>query len=247
MTKITLLIPCFNEGGRILKVLEKMTAIPEIDQIICIDDGSTDTTAQKITENYDIEVLRLPQNVGKSAAVRLGLASTENEWVFLCDADLCQINIKEFRIACQHIKNDMADMIILRRMKAPWFVKFDRGDILFSGERILKTNDLKAVLKKEVENYQLEIAINQWMLDRNKKVYWLPSSVVNTYKFQKLGLVKGLIKEFGMWYNLIQYVGVKNYVYQISKFATKTFNSSKYSLQTKKTVSKDMVMQKLGL
>lgn len=236
MARITLLIPFFNEGDRILKVLEQLTKIKEIDHIICVDDGSTDNMHKEVLKNYDIQVIRSSQNRGKSAAIRLGIVNVEDEWVFLSDADLCQINIEEFRTACQFIKNGRADMIILRRMKAPWFVKFDRGDILFSGERILKASALKEILKKEVENYQLEIAINQWMLDHQKIVYWLPSSVANTYKFQKLGLVKGLTKEFKMWYNLIDYIGLRNYVNQIRTFAVETIPSPiNRSLQSKNT------------
>lgn len=228
MLKITLLIPFFNEGERILKVLEQMTSIPEIDQIICVDDGSTDRMHEEILKNYDVEVIRSPQNLGKSAAVKLGMASVENEWVFLSDADLCQIKIEEFKAACHLIKSSSIeiDMIILRRMKAPWFVKFDRGDILFSGERILRTNDLAEILENNVEHYQLEIAINQWMLDHEMNVYWLPSSVANTYKFQKLGWIEGLTKEFKMWYNLIAYIGAHNYVNQIRKFARKSIDVS---------------------
>ncbi|WPP49354.1 glycosyltransferase family 2 protein [Catalinimonas niigatensis] len=228
MSKITLLIPFFNEGERILRVLEQMVKISEIDQIICVDDGSTDNMYEKILSNYDVEVIRSTQNQGKSAAIKMGMSRVENELVFLCDADLCQINVEEFRVACHFIKQDMLDrfdMIILRRTKAPWFVKFDRGDILFSGERILKSNDLREVLKREVENYQLEMAINQWMLLHQKNVYWLPSAVTNTYKFQKLGLVKGLMKEFKMWYNLVTYIGVKNYVNHIRKFARRRIES----------------------
>ncbi|WPP51884.1 glycosyltransferase [Catalinimonas niigatensis] len=229
MANITLLIPFYNEGKRILKVLDQMIQIPEIDQIICVDDGSTDNIYEIIQENYEVNVIRSFQNRGKSAAVKLGMNHVENDWVFLSDADLCQIKVEEFRLACHYIKHEMIDgidMIVFRRMKAPWFVKYDRGDILFSGERILKSSELRVILNNKVEHYQLEIAINQWMLDHDKHVCWLPSSVTNTYKFQKLGLYEGLTKEFRMWYNLVNYIGVKNYLRQIRKFATTTIPSS---------------------
>ena len=237
MSDITLLIPFFNEGERILRVLEKMTQIPEIDQIICVDDGSTDNSSQEILKHFDVEIIRLPHNTGKSAAVRAGMNHVVNEWVFLCDADLSQIEVEEFRTACQFVRSDQADMVVLRRTKAPWFVKFDRGDILFSGERIVKTRDLKEVFSKEIEHYQLEIAINQWMLDHQKKAYWFPSSVTNTYKFQKLGLAKGLTKEFRMWYNLVYFIGPANYIRQIRSFATQTLDTPVYRLEPKKVSS----------
>ena len=133
------IIPFYNEGYRIFQVLEVITQINSISQIICIDDGSTDNTADLIAENWPaIELIRLPENEGKAAAIRHGVSHAKYENILLMDADLQSIAKAEIEKAIQAIAQHNLDMIILRRINAPWFVKFDRGDTLLSGERIIK-------------------------------------------------------------------------------------------------------------
>lgn len=58
-----------------------------------------------------------------------------NAQILLMDADLQNINKEEIITAVNAMHHHpYIDMIILRRMRAPWFVKMDRGDILFSGK-----------------------------------------------------------------------------------------------------------------
>lgn len=230
----TCIIPFYNEGNRIFSVLEVVTQIKEISQIICIDDGSTDDTAQHIEERWpDIELVRLSENQGKTSAIRHGLQKATSDFVLLMDADLQYINPLEITHAIRAMQERPIDMIILRRINAPWFVKMDRGDVLFSGERILKRKDLEKILKKPVYRYQLEIAINNYMIENKKQVYWAPSSAFNTYKVQKMGLVNGFIKELDMFFDIIFFAGLQNYVKQIATFARKPC----YVLQAKEANS----------
>lgn len=230
----TCLIPFYNEGSRIFSVLDVVTQIQEISQIICIDDGSTDDTTFKILKSWpNIEVVRLPENQGKTAAIRHGLHMAVNDFILLMDADLQCVNPSEIINAIHAMQQNTIDMIILRRINAPWFVKMDRGDVLFSGERIMKRKDLADILQKQICGYQLEIAINNYMLENKKEVYWAPSSAYNTYKVKKLGLLLGFIKELNMFFDIIFFAGLQNYVRQITTFARKRWEV----LQTKETKS----------
>lgn len=221
----TCIIPFYNEGNRIFPVLDVITQIQEISQIICIDDGSTDDTASHIVERWpEIELIRLRENSGKTSAIREGLRRATHNFVLLMDADLQFINPAEIIHAIHAMEQQSADMIILRRINAPWFVKMDRGDVLFSGERIMKRKDLQKILQKPVEGYQLEIAINDYMIENKKKVYWAPSSAFNTFKVQKLGLLSGFIKELDMFFDIIFFAGLLNYIRQVATFARKPCN-----------------------
>ena len=73
-------------------------------------------------------------------------------------------------------------MLILRRINANFYVRLNRSDTPFTGERILRKSDLEKVLGEEVRGWQLEAAINNYMLEHNKKVYWMPQSATNTQK-----------------------------------------------------------------
>lgn len=220
--RTTCIIPFYNEEYRVFQVLEVVTQIKYITQIICVDDGSEDNTADLIAENYPaVKLIRLPYNQGKAAAIRRGLKYAKNENILLMDADLQSINKSEVEKAIQAIARHNLDMLILRRVNAPWFVKFDRGDILLSGERIVKKKDLKNILNQGVNGYQVELAINLYMQKHKRNVRWMPWSATNTYKAKKIGLVEGYKKEFEMFTDIVLYAGFVNIVKQISSFATK--------------------------
>ncbi|WP_026461967.1 glycosyltransferase family 2 protein [Adhaeribacter aquaticus] len=218
----TCIIPFYNEGYRVFQVLEVVTQIKNITQVICIDDGSTDNTADLIAENYPtVELIRLPENQGKTDAIRHGVLAALNENILLMDADLQSINKTEVEKAIQAIAQHNLDMVILRRINAPWFVKFDRGDTLLSGERIVKKQDLIKILNEEVNGYQIELAINLYMQRHKRDVRWIPWSATNTYKAEKLGLLEGYKHEFKMFTDIVLYAGLKNIIKQITLFATK--------------------------
>ena len=220
---ISCIIPFYNEGLRLFSILKVVTKIKTISQVICIDDGSSDDTARIIKSLWpQIEVIKLNENQGKSAAVKHGLKYVNNELVLLLDADLQDINIYELENAIEPMLYDNSiDMIILRRINAAWFVKIERADILLSGERILKKKDLLEIFQKEVNGYQLEIAINTYMQNNNKNVQWVSWSATNTYKTKKIGLVKGALKEIKMFVDIFSYAGVSTFARQFTSFARK--------------------------
>ena len=221
-TQTTCIIPFYNEEYRVFQVLEVVTQIKNITQIICVDDGSDDDTADIIQDYWPtVELIRLPYNQGKAAAIRHGLQVAKHENILLMDADLRDIDKTEVERAIQAITLHNLDMLILRRINAPWFVKFDRGDILLSGERIVKKKDLLKVFNQEVNRYQVELAINLYMQKHKRNVGWMPWSATNTYKSEKIGLVAGYKKEFEMFTDIVLYAGFRNIVKQISSFATR--------------------------
>ena len=69
------LIPCFNHGGKISKVIETFLTIFEA-HVFIIDDGSSDDTKKVLKlldQNPNITILSLISNQGKGAAVSLGM------------------------------------------------------------------------------------------------------------------------------------------------------------------------------
>lgn len=216
----TCLIPFYNEGERIAHVLRVITKVRSITQIICVDDGSTDGTAAYIEACWpEVQVVRLPYNQGKAAAIGYGVKAAENELVLLMDADLQELKQEEIERAIESFRQHPAiDMIILRRINSPWFVRWYRSDILLSGERLIRKSDLEQVMKQRMKRYQLEVAINRYMLKHKKIVRWMPWSAMNTYKVDKLGIVDGSKKEFKMYVEIVSFVGFTHMMVQLASF-----------------------------
>ena len=78
---LSVLIPAFNERSRIVGTIDRLRSFlvsrPWKHEIIVIDDGSDDGTAEVVAEaapaRPELRCLRLDRNRGKGAAVRLGL------------------------------------------------------------------------------------------------------------------------------------------------------------------------------
>ena len=215
---VTCLIPCYNERERISHVLDVVAEVEIIQQVICVDDGSTDDTASMIRRRWPkVQVIRLSQNRGKAAAIQYGLQFVQHESVLLMDADLQEINGTELEKAISAFQHaERVDMLILRRIRSPWFVRWYRSDILLSGERLLRRSDLEQVLAQPVARYQLEVAIKL-----HKRVRWMPWSARNTYKVDKLGVLEGSRREFKMYVEIVDYVGFVHMLVQLSSFTRK--------------------------
>lgn len=86
---VTVLVPAYNEEAGIASTLHSLLGSTHRDlQIVVIDDGSTDRTAE-IAAGIDdprVEVIRTP-NGGKAAALNTGLAHTRHDIVVMVDAD----------------------------------------------------------------------------------------------------------------------------------------------------------------
>jgi glycosyltransferase involved in cell wall biosynthesis len=220
---VTCIIPFYNEGERIFSVLEIVTNLGLFEQVICVDDGSEDDTLARIRQRWPrITVMRLPENQGKTAAIKRGLQAVESPYVMLMDADLQHLELNELAQIVELVGNSPdVDMLILRSLQAEWLVKMNRADILLSGERILRTNDLKAILEKPVDGFQLEMAINEFMWKNHKTVRWVSWSATNTYKMDKRGSGEGFFKDLMLYAGVLQYVGVVNLVRQVAGFARK--------------------------
>ena len=216
----TCIIPFFNEGERIFEVLRIVTKERAIQQIICVDDGSIDNSAEKIQKNFpQVELIQLTKNQGKTAAIQAGLKKAKSQNIFLLDADLhnLQPGSLDSTIQC-FLSNPSISMIIWRRTFSPLISKLDRADILFSGERILKKKDLEDSLKLQPKGFEVEAAINQHIQQQGKKSGWVHSSAKNTYKIEKYGLLQGFWRELLMVYGIIYFLGIRNTLRQFLYF-----------------------------
>ena len=91
---LSIIIPAYNESRRIQATLDRVLAYlrgrRRSFEILVVDDGSQDATAESVRLRGEPEVVVLvsPANRGKGAAVRRGVAASKGENVLLTDADL---------------------------------------------------------------------------------------------------------------------------------------------------------------
>jgi polyisoprenyl-phosphate glycosyltransferase len=88
--QVTIVIPAYNEGKAIEKVLGDVRKAMERTsysyEVIVVDDGSTDDTAE-LAQREGARVIRHAGNRGSGAAVKTGIRASRSEWVAMIDAD----------------------------------------------------------------------------------------------------------------------------------------------------------------
>ena len=88
---LSVIVPVYNEAPSIASLIQRVTLVPYCKQIIVINDGSSDSTAdvlQAWAGSADVLVLNHAVNRGKSYAIRTGLAVARGQFVIIQDADL---------------------------------------------------------------------------------------------------------------------------------------------------------------
>jgi glycosyltransferase involved in cell wall biosynthesis len=94
-TRYSLVVPCYNEAGNILPLMEAATGVlaarGQPYEIILVNDGSTDATADEIAAAAArwpaCREMRMPRNIGQADALLAGLRATEGEVILTMDGD----------------------------------------------------------------------------------------------------------------------------------------------------------------
>lgn len=112
--KISVLIPCYNEIKTIGEVVERVKKnINESDNIIIVDDFSSDGSRELIEKINDNQIIKIfhDKNIGKGGALKTGLASEYlNEIVIIQDADL-EYNPADYKILTKPFLETNADIV----------------------------------------------------------------------------------------------------------------------------------------
>ncbi|WP_176085334.1 glycosyltransferase [Martelella sp. HB161492] len=190
---ISCIIPAHNEAPRIGAVLSSVIDHPLIDEVIVVDDGSSDGTAEVVRRFESARLIVLATNGGKSAAVAAGLNAARFEHLLLLDSDLVGLTRAALTRLIRPVLRGQADVSISLRRNAPWLWKVIGIDYI-SGERVLPRHLLgtEAELMR-LPGFGMEVAMNAHWIDEGARiaiVRW--PEVESPLKSAKQGLWVGI-------------------------------------------------------
>src|SRR3989339_2086852 len=108
--KISCIIPAFNEESTIINVIKNVKKVKVINEIMVVDDGSTDNTYNN-AKSEGVRVIKHAQNKGKGAAIKTGVSYSSGDIILFLDADLYSITPKKIASILQPLENDEADFV----------------------------------------------------------------------------------------------------------------------------------------
>lgn len=112
---LAVIIPCYNEVDNISEVLDRVMAVELADEIIIVDDGSTDGTLDVLHElqSKSIDNLRIlyhEHNKGKGAALVTGFKAAESDILLIQDADF-EYDPREYPILLKPIYEGITPIV----------------------------------------------------------------------------------------------------------------------------------------
>ena len=112
--RLSVVVPVFNEEGTIGEVVARVQATDFAKEIIIVDDGSTDGTAERVralaAEHENVRALYHERNRGKGAALRTGFGAVTGDVVIIQDADL-EYNPQDYEALLRPILDGEADVV----------------------------------------------------------------------------------------------------------------------------------------
>jgi glycosyltransferase involved in cell wall biosynthesis len=109
---LSVVVPCFNEAATIRELLLKVLAQPLVGEVVVVDDGSSDNSADIALTIQDsrLQIHKKIKNEGKGSAIKQGFALVSLPYVVIQDADL-EYNPNDYEALIKPLLEGHADVV----------------------------------------------------------------------------------------------------------------------------------------
>lgn len=206
--KISCIVPVYNEGARVKDVLEVLVGHPLIDEVIVVNDGSTDNSEDVLKGISGINLISYSHNKGKSYAVQNALLAAKNEWILMIDSDLVGLKKKNIDDLVAPVSTGSFDVSIALWGNSLPFFKFFKLSFM-SGLRVFRKKIITDIsVVGDLPGFGLEVFLNDLSLKNHDKiavVYW--ENVIALRKSVKRGVVRGKYEDWKMFVDMCKTIG----------------------------------------
>jgi len=205
---IDAVVPARNEEATVAGVVAACAGCAYVRQVIVVDDGSSDATAERAAA-AGAKVVLLAGNGSKAHALEAGVAASGADGILFCDADLVGLTSRHLDDICLPYVEQRATMS---------FGIFDYGPIRnplvlrfppTSGERVVPRWVFESIPPAKRDGYTIEVMINEVVCEgRRPFSARVMGGVTQRTKRDKFGVVEGYRRTWRMFWQLWALWGV---------------------------------------
>jgi glycosyltransferase involved in cell wall biosynthesis len=191
--KLSVIIPVYNERSTIVDVVKAVLAVEKADEIIIVDDGSTDGTRDLYPEivalDGPIQIHLHEKNMGKGAAVRTGFGKASGDILLIQDADL-EYDPREYETLIRPIIEGKAAVVYGGPTKTMFFWHMVGNRLLTFVTNIIYNTiltdmetcykvfraDVVRDMKLRSKGFEFEPEVTSKVLKRGHRIYEVPIS-----------------------------------------------------------------------
>jgi glycosyltransferase involved in cell wall biosynthesis len=130
----SIIIPIHNEAKSIPSLISSLEYFSQDNEILIVDDGSTDQSALFLKKCSFITLISIPKNKGKGNAIQSGIKNASHEKIILFDGDL-EMDLREMEKGMILNKNKNIDAVFGARVQVlnPFVSLLDFGNFFLNG------------------------------------------------------------------------------------------------------------------
>ena len=228
--KISVIIAAYNEEPRIGGVLSVVAGHPIIDEVIVVNDGSSDKTSD-VVKRFGVRLIENKTNMGKTASCKKGLKAAKNDIIIFLDSDLMGLTESNIYDLARPVLDGIADWTLSLRGNSAIHMKLLKVDCL-SGERTVRKELLldPLIWSRPQIGYSLEILMNKSLIDRGAVFHsvYMPNLKIVT-KSGKIGFLRG-------WYGELKMIAQISRVMPLGRVVKQFFEMSYLNRKVRKTL-----------
>ena len=205
--RVAAIVPAYNEEGRIAVVLQALKASEAVGEILVVDDGSSDRTAEVARSVAGVRVVSLPRNQGKGGAMREGATRTDADVLLFFDADLIGLTPRHVQDLLAPVCSGQATMAMgIFKGGRLWTDMAQFFAPAITGQRAIRRETFLQIPNLESVGYGIELAINDYVHQQGlvRRDVTL-RGVTHPMKEEKLGWARGVASRTRMYRQMLKF------------------------------------------
>lgn len=201
---VSAIVPSYNEGARIRRVLDVLSTYPGFREIIVVDQSGTDETERAVRQYPNVRYLRQTGTDGKGQAMEQSARESSGDVLFFSDADITGLTHAGIEALLAPVLDGTAEMsVVVRGRSVPWLTialaRFFPFATLIGGERAVHRRLWDRVPAKYKRGFRIEHALNSVAAAGGRRIAYHPlPEIRQAVKEQKYGFLTGTARRWRM-------------------------------------------------